>query len=228
MDDYLTRSRQLIGENNLNSLASKKILLVGLGGVGGGVFIALIRSGFKNIYVVDGDKVEISNLNRQILFDKTMIGKSKIEIAKEYANKIDLSIKIEAFNFFINEETIKNFDDVKFDVIIDAIDDCKGKLELAKLAERQNAHFISSLGTGNRIDLTSLKITTLDKTSDDPLARKFRTLARKASLDLKKLNVVFSTDKIVSQSSAVSSMIFVPLTAGVLIAQYIMKLFIVV
>ena len=210
----------LIGEENFKNIQNTKILLVGVGGVGSFVYTSLIRSGFLNITVIDHDKVEITNLNRQLVADLSTIDKSKVDVAKDMATLINKDIKIKAVEAFLDKDNINNLDK-DFDFIIDACDSLNTKLELIKFAYQNNIKIISSMGMGNRVDASKIKITTLDKTNNDPLARNLRKLVRDNNLSMK-IPVVCS-EEIPIKRKEVNSMITSPGIAGLLITNYIIN-----
>lgn len=214
------RLELLIGEEALEKLSKVKILLVGVGGVGGTCLEALVRSGVQNITIIDGDNFQISNLNRQILATLCDIDKTKVDVAIKRMLSINNKLNITGKNIYLNEENISSLD--KVDFIIDACDDVKAKLSLMKYAEENNIHLISSMGTGKRLNPCDVILTTLDKTSNDPLAKKIRHEARKLGLSLK-IPVVCSKEETISKDRVVASSIFVPSTAGLYIAHYIIE-----
>ena len=130
MSTYLDKSIQLLGEQNIKSLESKVILVIGLGGVGGTALEALARSGFKKFILIDCDKVDESNLNRQILYTRNNIGSNKVDAAKEHLLKINNKFKIKTINTKVEETTLNELKLGKIDFIIDAIDYIPGKLHI--------------------------------------------------------------------------------------------------
>lgn len=210
----------LIGKENFNKIKNSKILLVGVGGVGSFSFEALIRSGFQDITIVDHDKVEITNLNRQLVATLDTINKSKVEIAKETALKINENIKIRSIEEFLNKNNI-NLLESNYDYVIDACDSLETKLELIRFANKNNIKIISSMGVGNRVDASLIKIGRLDKTYNDPLAKKLRKLVKEEGLD-NKIPVVCS-DELPYKKGEVNSMITSPGIAGLLIVNYIIN-----
>lgn len=223
MSDYLERSKQLIGEKRVNLFASKKILVIGLGGVGGTSLIGLARSGFKNFIIVDCDNVDASNLNRQLLFTKKDIGRRKVDVAKEYLESISDDVVCKAIHEKIDTGSLDNLLKEKVDFIVDGIDFVPGKLEIYKYALKNDIPMISSLGMGNRIDPEKVFITTLNKTENDPFAKKVRYVSKQENIDLKKINVVFSKEEPLVKLPKPASMIMVPSTAGLLIVKYIVS-----
>lgn len=222
MSDYLDRSVQLLGKDKIESFASKTILVIGVGGVGGTALEALARSGFKKFTLIDADKVDVSNLNRQILFTRDDIGKEKVLAAKERLLKINPGFKIQTIVAKIGDTKLEDLNLSKFDFIVDAIDSVDGKILIYEYAQANKIPFISSLGMGNRIDPECVTLTKLNKTENDPLAKKIRYLAKQKGLDLKEIPVVFSKEIPMLKSPKPTSMIMVPSTAGLLIAKYVL------
>ena len=222
MSDYLDRSKQLLGEDKINALENKVILVVGIGGVGGTALEALARSGFKKFILIDADVVDASNLNRQILFTSEDVGKNKVDVAKKHLLKINNSLDITVFKSKIGDIKLDELELGKVDFIVDAIDSVDGKLHIYEFAQKNHIPFISSLGMGNRVDPECVTITKLNKTENDPLAKKIRYLAKQKGLDLKEITVVFSREIPLIKSPKPASMMMVPSTAGLLIAKYVL------
>ena len=211
---------KLINEDNFKKIAKTKILLVGIGGVGSFAFEALIRSGFQDITVIDKDVVELSNLNRQLVANLNTINMNKVDVAKDMARKINENIKIKGIKEFLKAENMNLLSD-DYDYIIDACDTLNTKLELIKYAELNNINIISSMGVGNRIDAAKIKISRLDKTVNDPLAKKLRKLVKDNHLN-SKIPVICS-EEIPYKKGEVNSMITSPGIAGLLIVNYIIN-----
>ena len=210
----------LINEEQFNKIQNTNILLVGIGGVGGYTLESLVRSGFKNISIVDGDLIVESNLNRQIIAKNDNLGMPKVLEAKKRALSINKDVNIKEINTFLTLDNFNEFINVKYDYIIDACDDIKIKIELIKYAKNNNIKIITCLGTGKKLDPTKLEITTLNKTFNDPLAKKLRYELRKNNLDLN-IPVVFSKEESIKTNDVVGSAIFVPASAGILLANYV-------
>ena len=216
-----TRSKLLLGDD-FNLIKNFKIVVIGLGGVGSIVPLSLVRSGVKNLLLIDGDKVDATNLNRQMAYFSQDVGHFKSEVLKEKLLEIREDLNLEEKHIFIDKET--DFSFLKgFDYIVDCRDDIEAKVLLAKFAINNDIPLIASMGTGNRLDPSKLIITRLDKTSGDPLAKKFRYLLRKENVDLKKINVVASLEEPLVSGQVVSSMAFVPNAAGLLMSSYVIK-----
>lgn len=223
MSDYLERSKQMLGEDKINSLSAKTILVIGIGGVGGTALAALARSGFKKFIIIDSDKVDASNLNRQILFTAEDIGADKVDAAKKHLLKISNDFEITTIKDKICEGSLDKLNLSKVDFIIDAIDYVEGKIHIYDYSLRNSIPFISSLGMGNRLDPEQVYVTKLNKTENDPLAKKIRYLAKQKGLDLKSINVVFSKEIPLLKSPKPTSMIMVPSAAGLVIAKYVLS-----
>lgn len=223
MSDYLERSKQLLGEDKIEFLKDKIILVIGIGGVGGTALEALARSGFKKFVIIDSDKVDVTNLNRQLLFSNEDVGKSKVEVAKNRLLSICGDLQIRAIETKIVEHSLEKLDIGDVDFIVDAIDFVEGKLAIYEYALTNKIPFISSLGMGNRLDPEKVFVTKLNKTENDPLAKKIRYLAKQKGLDLKEIPVVFSKEIPLIKSPKPASMMMVPSTAGLIIAKYVLS-----
>lgn len=215
------RINMLIDDNNLRKFVNSHVLIVGIGGVGGAVFEALIRMGIKHISIVDNDTFSESNLNRQLLSNRSNIGNLKVNEAYLRAISINPDICINSYPMFLTEANIDELEYSKYDYIIDCCDTMTTKLLLVKKALEYNIKIISSMGTGNRIDSTKLKITNIWKTNNDPVARVMRKLLRDNNIKYK-LPVLCSNEipiKIASRTPG--SVSFVPNVAGFYIANYV-------
>lgn len=210
---------KLIGEDNLKKINSTKILLVGIGGVGGYTLESLIRSGISSITIVDGDVIVESNLNRQLLAKNSNIGLSKVMEAKKRVLDINKDANIKYLDVFLTKDNFNEYITDNYDYIIDACDDIDIKIELIKYAKNNNIKIISCLGTGKKLDPTKLEITTLNKTFNDPLAKKLRYMLRKENISLN-IPVVFSKEESI-KTEGIGSIVFVPASAGILLANYV-------
>ena len=189
----LERLEILIGKENIEKLKNLNIIIIGIGGVGGYTLESIIRSGVENITIVDGDVIEKSNINRQLIVTKENINKPKVEEWKKRINEINPDVKLKTINKFVNINDLKQILD-KYDYIIDACDDVKLKIDLIEYATKNNIKIISSMGTANKMDATKLNITTLNKTEYDPLAKVIRKELRKRRVSLN-IKVVSSNEK---------------------------------
>ncbi|MCQ2792649.1 MAG: tRNA (adenosine(37)-N6)-dimethylallyltransferase MiaA [Bacilli bacterium] len=221
--DINSRTEALIGKDSLKLIKRSHVAIFGIGGVGGTAAEALVRSGVGNIYLIDHDVVNASNLNRQILFTNQDLKQDKVKVAKMRFNEINPQVKIHTYKKFFAEENIKTIPFDKFDYVIDAIDSTKSKVTLIKYLLKKKIPFISSLGMGNRLNPNKLVVTTLDKTHDDPLAKKLRNEIKKDNIDITKIKVVTSNEIPLKDRITITSMMFVPSTAGLLLASYIIE-----
>lgn len=210
----------LIGEDNFDKIKNSKILLVGVGGVGGFAFEALIRSGFQNITIIDKDIIEITNLNRQLIANLKTIDKIKVDIAKDKALNINENIKIKPIYEYLDKNNI-NILDNDYDFILDACDTLNTKLELIRFAQNNNIKIISSMGVGNRVDASKIKVSNLNNTYNDPLAKKLRKLVKDEHLK-DNIPVVFS-EEVPYKKGNVDSMITSPGISGLLMVNYIIN-----
>lgn len=217
----LERSKLLISDEQLNKFCNSNVLIVGIGGVGGACFEALVRMGIKNITVVDVDTFSTSNLNRQLLCTNSNIGHSKVKEALLRAKSINSDILVDCKEMFLNEANIDEIDYSKYDYIIDCCDTMTTKLLLIKKALEYNVKIISSMGTGNRLDPTKLEIMNIWKTENDPVAKAMRKMLRDNNIKYK-LPVLCSTELPIKISSRTpGSVSFVPNVAGFCIASYV-------
>lgn len=214
------RLNLLLGTDSLEKIHKANILLLGVGGVGSFCFEVLIRSGIKNITIIDFDIYEESNLNRQLHSNKENIGRKKVEVLKEYAYKINSSIKVNAIDAFLDENY--DIDITKYDYIIDAVDSIKAKKYFIKLADSKNIPLISSMGIAGKMDSTKLLVTTLDKTYNDPLAKNLRSMLNKEHLN-HPVKVVFSSEIPTKSKENLPSYIVVTAYAGILLADTVIK-----
>lgn len=210
----------LVGKDNFDKISNTKILLIGLGGVGGYSFESLVRSGINNITIADYDKIDITNLNRQIITNSNNIGELKTSVALKRAKDINPNINIHLINEFIDENTINIININEFDYIIDSCDSINTKSLLINKAFENNVKIISSMGMANRMDPTKIKITTLNKTTYDPLAKKLRKLVDK---EIQKKTIVITSEEEALKREVLASNSFVPSTAGLMITSYIIN-----
>ncbi len=216
----LDRLEILIGDKT-KTLKQKTVLLLGLGGVGGHAFETLLRSGIGTIIVVDNDIIDETNLNRQLLSTNKNIGQYKVDEAKKRQKDINQECKIIKINKFINEENIESLFENKIDFVIDAIDTIKTKKQLIKKCIEKQIKIISVMGTGNKMDPTKLTITDIRKTSYDPIAKEIRKFIKEERIN-KKIPVVFS-DETPIKTDKIGSNAFVPATAGIFAASYVIN-----
>lgn len=223
MNKMFDRTINLIGSENYKKICNLKIAVIGLGGVGGTALEALARTGFSKFLIIDHDIVDVTNLNRQILFSYGDINRPKVEIAMKKILSINPFADIETHKIKVSSS---NTDIIgKVDFIVDAVDDIKAKVCIAEYAIKNNIPFVSSLGMANRINPNEVNIIRLDKTTIDPLAKKFRYELKKNNIDTKKVMTVFSSELPRTSSSNLNSIVTVPSSAGLNICLYIINFF---
>ncbi len=210
-------------KDKFDKIKKLNVAIVGLGGVGSIIPLSLVRVGVKSLIIVDKDKVEESNLNRQLAYDKNDIGQYKAEVlAKKLTDLRDdlsLTYRISRVDKMFNFSIFKNVD-----YIIDCIDDIEGKKELIKYALNNHKKIIISCGMGKRFFPSKVTITTLNKTYNDPLAKKLRYELRKEEINIDRLPCCFSFE-LASDSNPylIASSVFVPNSAGLLMASFVIN-----
>lgn len=216
------RLLKIINSKDYQKLKSLKVLLVGIGGVGGYTLEALVRMGIGSITIVDYDTIEESNLNRQIVALHSNIGKLKVDVAKDRSLDINPNIDIKTISTKLAKDNLHILNITDYDYIIDACDTVTVKVELIKQATLNNIKIISCMGTGNRFNPTKLEITDISKTYNDPLAKILRKLLKEAGI--KHTKVVFSKETpIKTHEKTPGSTSLVPSTAGILLASYVIN-----
>lgn len=216
----LNRLELLIGKENVERIKKLNILLVGIGGVGGYTFESLVRCGLENITIIDYDKVDETNLNRQILTNLNNIGEFKTDVAELRALSINSNIKVNKITNFLDSSNIDTIDFNNFDYVVDACDSIDTKVLLINKCIYNNVKIISSMGTAKKMDASKLEITSLDKTSYDPLAKILRKKIDKKIQ--RKVTVVSSREKPMDIKKLGSNS-YVPAVAGLFITNYIIN-----
>ena len=217
--DIFARSVGLLGEDNFNKLQDKVIAVFGLGGVGGTALEALARTGFQHFIIIDFDKVDASNLNRQILYTSKDIGRDKVEAARERLLAINPDVDVKVFKGKAQEFDFNQ----KLDFVVDAIDDVEGKLYILQKCKENNIQTIMSLGMANRFNPEQVRVMKLNQTSNDPLAKKIRYLVKHNEIDIKDVMVVISEELPQKNQEKLYSTMMVPSSAGLTIAKYILN-----
>lgn len=215
------RLEGLIGIDNVKKINNTKVLLVGVGGVGGLALETLIRNGIENIIIIDKDKVDITNKNRQIIALDSTINKYKCDAFKERILDINSNCNVTVINEFLDDSNIDEVFKLDFDYVIDCCDTVDTKILLIKYAKKYNKKIISSMGMGKKLDTSKVVITTLKKTSYDPLAKVIRKRLRDENIE-DNIIVVSSTEE-AKKGDIIYSYSPVTNYAGILIADYIIK-----
>lgn len=240
MEHQFSRTEMLIGTDALNKLRHSKVIIFGVGGVGGYVCEALARSGVGEIHLVDNDIVSITNINRQILALLSTVGRYKVDVAEERIADINPQCVVRKYKMFYLPENADDIDLSKMDYVVDCIDTVKAKLELARRCHRLGVPFISSMGAANKMNPAAFRVLDIQKTQMDPLAKVIRKqLRREGILHMK---VVCSEEKPIKPADVEGSIgetqdkakdnthkqvpasnAFVPAAAGLVIASEVVK-----
>lgn len=239
MTEWLSRTERLIGKDNTDKLASARVAVFGIGGVGGYAVEALVRSGVGHIELIDHDTVAESNLNRQVVATRNVIGREKVEAMKERILSINPEIEVVVHKCFYLPENKDDFDFTKYTYIVDAVDTVTAKLTIIEEAKKAGVPVISSMGTGNKLDPTAFEVADISKTSVCPLAKVMRRELKKRGIS--KVKVVYSKEEpktpvmLDDMNSDVqdnsterkkippASIAFVPSVAGLIIAGEVIK-----
>ena len=193
MLNQFSRTQLLLGQEGMESLYEKKVAVFGIGGVGGYVCEALVRSGIGSFDLIDDDKVCLTNLNRQIIATRKTVGKYKAEVMKERMLEINPDVDVEIHKCFFLPENADEFPFHEYDYIVDAVDTVTAKIELIIRAQKENVPIISAMGAGNKLDAGRLKVADIYDTRVCPLARVMRRELKKRNV--KKLKVVYSDEQ---------------------------------
>ena len=232
MDNAFSRTALLLGEGAIQKLASSRVAIFGLGGVGGYCLEALARSGVGAFDLVDADRIDTTNLNRQILALRSTVGGLKTEVAAERVRDINPAANVRTHSIFYTDESALLFDFSQYDYIVDAVDTVAAKVSLALRAQEAGVKIISCMGAGNKLDPTAFEVTDIYKTSVCPLARAMRSQLKKVGV--KSLKVVYSKEqpaqidnsaaqKRASGRPSPASCAFVPSVAGLIMAGEVIK-----
>lgn len=232
METEFDRTKLLIGNDNLEKLKSKKILVFGLGGVGGYVVEALARCGVSHIAIVDNDTVNITNINRQLIALNCTIGQKKVDLFRDRVKNINYNCEVETYDIFFLPENKHLIDFKKYDYIVDAIDTITAKLCIIEEANKLDIPIMSAMGAGNKLDPTKITISDIYDTKVCPLAKIIRKECKVRNI--KKLTVAYSRETPIKIDNALDnqntkkrstpgSISFVPSTMGLLIAYHIVK-----
>ena len=227
MEELFERSKLILGDK-IDKLKSAKVLVCGLGGVGGYVLEALVRAGVGTLGLLDSDVFAASNLNRQILATTDTIGKKKTDVAKVRALSINPDCKVEVFDLFYLPETADKVDLSRYDYVVDAIDTVTAKLELITRAKRAGVNIISCMGTGNKLG-THFEVADVFKTSVCPLAKVMRKELKARGID--HLKVVYSKEEPIIHADTPTeagrhipgSISYAPAIAGLVLAAEVIK-----
>ena len=192
MLNQFSRTELLLGKDGIEKLASSRVAVFGIGGVGGYTVEALARSGVGTFDLIDDDKICITNINRQIYALRSTVGKYKVDVAKDRILDINPNAVVNTYKTFYTPETADEFDFSQYDYVIDAIDTVVGKLKIVEKAKEAKIPVISSMGAGNKMNPAMFEVTDIYKTSVCPLAKVMRQELKKRKI--RKLKVVYSKE----------------------------------
>lgn len=217
MDNRFSRSNELVGFDVYEKLKEKKVVVVGLGGVGGFVTEALARSGIGKLTLIDKDIIDITNINRQIYALSSTVDEKKADIAGRRCLDINPNLDIDIHCKCLNKDNISSLIGKDVSYVVDAIDMVSSKLDLIEYCVNNNIKIISSMGMGNKFNPEAVMISDLYKTKNCSLAKVIRRETRKRGI--KKLKVAYSEEIPKLRQQRPASIIFVPSIAGILIAK---------
>lgn len=233
MSEQFSRTEALLGHAAMERLQSARVAVFGVGGVGGYVCEALVRSGVGTLDVFDKDDVSISNLNRQIIALRSTVGQDKVSALAARMRDINPDVVVNEHKLFYLPENADEIDLSVYDYVVDAVDTVAAKIELAVRCEAGGIPLIAAMGAGNKLDPSKLQIADIYKTSVCPLARAMRTTLRKKGV--KHLTVAYSTEEPVAPPADApllaaengrtppGSTAFVPAAMGLLIASHVIR-----
>ena len=193
MLNQFSRTQLLLGKEAMDALSASRVAVFGIGGVGGYVCEALVRSGVGAFDLIDDDKICLTNLNRQLIATRSTVGKYKVDVMEARMKDINPNVDIRTHKCFFLPENADEFPFSEYDYIVDAVDTVSAKLSLAVKAQEAGVPIISSMGAGNKLDATAFRVADIYKTSMDPLARVMRRELKKRGV--KKLKVVYSQEQ---------------------------------
>ena len=215
------RRTELLIRDKINILHKSKVIIFGIGGVGGYVAEMLARSGVGNITLVDYDTVDISNKNRQIIATDSTLGKYKVDVMKDRIVDINSECNVIAIKDKLTKENISNFNLEAYDYIVDAIDMVTSKIALITYAHSNNIPIISAMGAGNRVGVPNFVITDISNTYNDGLAKVLRKKLRENNITSHK--VVFCENKAISCGETIGSIAYFPAISGCMLSAYVIE-----
>jgi len=243
--DQFARTQLLLGQEAMERLYQKRVAVFGIGGVGGYVCEALVRSGIGAFDLIDSDTVSLTNLNRQIIATRKTLGQYKVDVMRDRMLEINPEVRVRVHKCFFLPENADEFPFGEYDYVVDAVDTVTAKIELILRAQKENVPIISAMGAGNKLDAGRLKIADIYETSVCPLAKVMRRELKKRGVE--HLKVVYSDEEPIrplegkfgadadglgfsgegktggSRRSVPGSTAFVPAVAGLLIAGEIVR-----
>lgn len=193
MLNQFSRTQLLLGEEAMKILSNSRVAVFGIGGVGGYVCEALVRSGVEHFDLIDDDKVCLTNINRQIIATRKTVGKYKAEVMRDRMLEINPNVDVRIHKCFFLPENVDEFPWDEYDYVVDAIDTVTAKIELVLQCQKRGIKIISSMGAGNKLDASAFRVADIYKTRMCPLAKVMRHELKKRNV--KKLKVVYSEEQ---------------------------------
>ena len=218
-----SRLSKVIGEDSVELLNKKCVLILGVGGVGGYVCEGLVRSGIGTVILVDFDVVDETNINRQIIALESTVGMKKVDVLEQRVKDINSECVVIKIDKFITEDEVCNLFNEKIDYLVDACDTIGTKKMVIKECLKRKVPFITSMGTGNKLDPSKLEIVDIRKTINDPLARIMRKFVKDEKINSKVMVLSSSEVPVKTGERTPGSTAFVPASAGLLIASYVVS-----
>ena len=233
MINQFSRTQLLLGQEAMRKLADKRVAVFGVGGVGGYVCEALVRTGIGHFDIIDNDQVSLTNLNRQIIALHSTLGRDKVEVMKERMLDINPNVDVMVHKCFFLPENADDFPFDSYDYVVDAVDTVAAKIEIIMQCKKKDIPVISCMGAGNKLDPSRFVVTDIYKTTMCPLAKVMRHEMKKRGV--KRLKVVYSDEKPISPDQTIASeevtdkraipgsTAFTPAVAGLILASEVVK-----
>lgn len=216
------RTRILVGDDGIEKLKNSHVCIVGLGGVGGHACMMLARAGVENLTLVDFDKVDQTNINRQIVANINTVGRYKTEVLKDMILNINPNCRVQIFTQKFEISIAEKLFQTKFDYVIDAIDSVQDKLDLITFCKTHKINIISAMGAGNRINIPHFEVMDVFKTYNDGLAKVMRKKLRERQIE--KLDVVTSIEKAEKiEANVVGSISYYPAMCGCVLSAFVLN-----
>ncbi len=218
---WTDRTSALIGEEGLEKLKNSHVAVVGIGGVGGYVCVMLARAGVGKLTIVDFDKVDETNINRQIVATTKTVGEYKVDVMAKMLRDINSNCQVCALKERFNENFAKTLFQNHFDFVVDAIDSVSDKVELICFCKQNGIDIVSAMGAGNRIDIPHFEVTDIFKTSNDGLAKVMRKKLREKQVE--NLDVVTTTSKALATNGKIGSISYYPAMCGCVLSGFVIN-----
>ena len=219
----MTERLELLVKEKINDIKNIHVLILGLGGVGGYACESIVRCGIKEITIIDADKIDLSNLNRQIIATHNTIGMYKTDAFEERIKSINPDIVVNKITNYITPENIESIFTKDIDYVVDCCDSIKTKEALITYCVNNNIKLISSMGTGNKLHPERLKIMKLKDTSYDPIAKRLRKYVKDNKINKDIYVICSDEEKVTEVTGSIPSNSFVPATAGLLCTSFIIN-----